>query len=295
MHPRQRPRARAEASSAEPRQQLGGEGTGGGALARPGGPVEEVGVRRAPAGGQRRAQNGAGMGGAGSVPFRVAASIAPGIVDTLAAVPRGRLITIEGLVGAGKTTLASALAVSCSSTASPRGCCASPAASPSPSASASWSRTPISGSARAPRRCSTRRRAPSSSRRRSSRCSPRASGCSSTASSIRRWPTRAADADSACTTSRRSTSSAPRGCDPIAPCCCAWTRRSGARARRAAARPTASSARTRRSSRWSRAPTTTSRVRSPAGCACSTRAPPRGRARRGALGGLRPASQGRAD
>jgi dTMP kinase len=33
-----------------------------------------------------------------------------GIVDTLAAVARGRLVTIEGLDGAGKTTLASALA-----------------------------------------------------------------------------------------------------------------------------------------------------------------------------------------
>jgi dTMP kinase len=31
------------------------------------------------------------------------------IVDTLAAMPRGRLITIEGLDGAGKTTLATAL------------------------------------------------------------------------------------------------------------------------------------------------------------------------------------------
>jgi dTMP kinase len=40
----------------------------------------------------------------------VAASITATIVDTLAAVPRGRLITIEGLDGAGKTTLATALA-----------------------------------------------------------------------------------------------------------------------------------------------------------------------------------------
>ena len=75
---------------------------------------------------------------------------------------RGRLITIEGLDGSGKTTLADALVDALRRRARRWCCCASPAASSSPSASARWSRTRRWRSIRAPRRCSTRRRARSS-------------------------------------------------------------------------------------------------------------------------------------
>ena len=54
---------------------------------------------------------------------------------------RGRLITIEGLDGAGKTTLAAALAEALARARAASSCCASPAASSSPSASARSSRT----------------------------------------------------------------------------------------------------------------------------------------------------------
>ena len=87
---------------------------------------------------------------------------------------RGRLITIEGIDGAGKTTLAAGARDQRSSTRDDgRSCCASPAASRSPSASASWSRTRSSSSAAGPRRCSMPPPARSSSRRRWCRCSTR--------------------------------------------------------------------------------------------------------------------------
>ena len=84
---------------------------------------------------------------------------------------RGRLITIEGLDGAGKTTLAAGLADALRARGSTSSCCASPAASRSPSASARSSRTRSSRSRRAPRRCSTPPRARSSSRSCCCRCS----------------------------------------------------------------------------------------------------------------------------
>ena len=61
---------------------------------------------------------------------------------------RGRLITIEGIDGAGKTTLAAGLADGAAGArASTSGCCASPAACARPSGSASSSRIPSCGSA----------------------------------------------------------------------------------------------------------------------------------------------------
>ena len=51
---------------------------------------------------------------------------------------RGRLVTIEGIDGAGKTTLATALERSCGAADSTSCCCASRAVSPSPNGSASW-------------------------------------------------------------------------------------------------------------------------------------------------------------
>ena len=61
---------------------------------------------------------------------------------------RGRLITIEGIDGAGKTTLAAALAGRAARrAASTSSCCASPAACAPPSGSASWSTTRTARSA----------------------------------------------------------------------------------------------------------------------------------------------------
>ena len=81
-------------------QQRGGEGARDGRLARAGGAVEEVGVAGPAVGRQRAAEDGAGVGvtlGGGEHLWKATAM-------------RGRLITIEGLDGTGKTTLADALA-----------------------------------------------------------------------------------------------------------------------------------------------------------------------------------------
>jgi dTMP kinase len=82
-------------------QELGGEGAGDGALAGAGRAVEEVGVAGPAVRGQRGGENRAGVGmalGAGERRHLWKAT-AMG----------GRLITIEGLDGVGKTTLASGL------------------------------------------------------------------------------------------------------------------------------------------------------------------------------------------
>src|SRR4029079_9117952 len=80
-------------------EQLGGERPGDGALARAGRAVEEVRVAGPPVGRQRGGQDRAGVG----------VSFGPGQHLWKATTMRGRLITIEGLAGAGKTTLADAL------------------------------------------------------------------------------------------------------------------------------------------------------------------------------------------
>ena len=59
---------------------------------------------------------------------------------------RGRLITIEGIDGAGKTTLASELLDALKARGQTRSCSASPAASLRRNASVSWSSTPTSTS-----------------------------------------------------------------------------------------------------------------------------------------------------
>ena len=81
-------------------QQRGGEGARDRRLARAGGPVEQVGVAGPAVGRQRAVEDGAGVGvtlGGGEHLWKATAM-------------RGQLITIEGLDGTGKTTLADALA-----------------------------------------------------------------------------------------------------------------------------------------------------------------------------------------
>jgi dTMP kinase len=81
-------------------EQGGGEGARDRRLARARGAVEEVGVARAAVGRQRAVEDGAGVGvtlGGGEHLWKATAM-------------RGQLITIEGLDGTGKTTLADALA-----------------------------------------------------------------------------------------------------------------------------------------------------------------------------------------
>jgi dTMP kinase len=80
-------------------QQRDGEGAGNGRLARATGAVEEIGVAGPAVGRQRAAEDGAGVGvtlGGGEHLWKATAM-------------RGWLITIEGLDGSGKTTLADAL------------------------------------------------------------------------------------------------------------------------------------------------------------------------------------------
>ena len=131
-------------------------------------------------------------------------------------VASGRLITIEGLDGAGKSTLAEALA------ARPRGARARGGAAArarrrraSPSASARSSTTRRSTVSRARRGAALRRRArPARAASSSSRCSPRARSCCSTASSTPRWPTRAPGAGSGWRRCARSTAFATAGLQP---------------------------------------------------------------------------------
>ena len=80
-------------------EQLGGERPGDSALSRAGRAVEQVRVAGPPVGRQRGGQDRAGVG----------VSFGPGQHLWKATTMRGRLITIEGLDGAGKTTLAEAL------------------------------------------------------------------------------------------------------------------------------------------------------------------------------------------
>ena len=80
-------------------QQGGGEGARDRRLARAARPVEEVGVAGPAVGRQRAAEDGAGVG----------VTLGRGEHLWKATTMRGRLITIEGLDGTGKTTLADAL------------------------------------------------------------------------------------------------------------------------------------------------------------------------------------------
>jgi dTMP kinase len=80
-------------------QQRHGEGAGDRGLARAAGPVEEVGVAGTAVGRQRAVEDGA----------RVGVTLGGGEHLWKATAMRGRLITIEGLDGTGKTTLAEAL------------------------------------------------------------------------------------------------------------------------------------------------------------------------------------------
>ena len=166
-------------------QQRGGEGARDRRLARAAGAVEEVGVAGPAVGRQRAAEDGAGVGvtlGGGEHLWKATAM-------------RGQLITIEGLDGSGKTTLADALVDALRARGTRRGAPArARRASSSPSASARWSRTRRWPSTRAPRRCSTPRRARSSWPSASSRRWRRGRGCCSIASSTPRWPTRASGA-----------------------------------------------------------------------------------------------------
>ena len=121
------------------------------------------GRRGTPLRGRRAAPSMARACGWCSVPAR---SIARGRMCRRAA----RLITVEGIDGAGKSTLAAGLATSLRETSS---CCASRAAGAAERLRA-LVKDPALRSARGPRRCSTRRRAPSSSRRRCDRARGRA-------------------------------------------------------------------------------------------------------------------------
>ena len=132
------------------------------ALAAAGRAVQQVGVRRA-ARRERRAEDGArrGDGRRGPARARIAGAA---VAASVARRARGRLITVEGIDGAGKTTLVDGAGAR-AARARPRRsrCCASRAASSCPSASGRWSRTRAWTSTRARRRCSTRPRARSSS------------------------------------------------------------------------------------------------------------------------------------
>ena len=200
-------------------QQRGGEGAGDGRLARAAGAVEEVGVAGPAVGRQRAAEDGAGVGvtlGGGEHLWKATAM-------------RGRLITIEGLDGSGKTTLADGAGRRAAlATGATWSCCASPAASSSPSGSARWSRIRGWPSTRAPRRCSTPRPARSSWPSASSPRWRRGRGCCSTASSTPRWPTRASGAGWGSRRWPRSTTSPRAACAPTARCCCAPTPPRGA-------------------------------------------------------------------
>ena len=200
------------------REQLRRDGARRLALAAPRRAVQQVRVRRLPVRGGAEHGGGVRVGlergerhGVTSPKASATRSVSPGRRNgyTSADVDRGRLITVEGLDGAGKTTLVGALAGALHEPDRRRSCCASPAASSCPSASARSSRIPPSRCTRARRRCSTRRPARSSSPSSSSRCSPPAAGCCSTASSTPRSPTRAPGAASASRRSARSTCSRP--------------------------------------------------------------------------------------
>ena len=96
-------------------QQLGRQRPSSGALAGAGGTMEEVRVRRASARGERRPDNRTGMWVAVELRKHDSdASAADGACRRasrrlMSPTLRGRLITIEGIDGAGKTTLAAAL------------------------------------------------------------------------------------------------------------------------------------------------------------------------------------------
>jgi dTMP kinase len=203
---------------------------------------------------------------------------------------RGRLITIEGLDGSGKTTLADALADALRVRGRDVALLREPGGVELSERIRALVKDRRSPSTRAPRRCSTPRPAPSS------------------------WPQRVEPALAAGTWvlldrfvdsslayqgvgralgSRGGARRQPLrhgGCGPTARCCCAPTPATrAARQACAARRPTGSSARTTPSSTPSPAPTTRWRRPSPSASACSTRAPSPRRApprRRAALADL---------
>ena len=135
-------------------EQLGGERAGDVALARPGRAVEEVGVARPPVGRQRGART-ARAWGCRSVPASTSVRQATTV--------RGRLITIEGLDGAGKTTLADALALRCARAGADVELLREPGGVELSERIRALVKDPALRSTRAPRRCSTPPRARSSS------------------------------------------------------------------------------------------------------------------------------------
>ena len=205
-------RARVRRGRAPRGEQLGRERAGGVALAGPGRAVQQVGVRGRPVAAPRRARRRRAGGRRGR-----RALLAPidrrlgdvGVTSESSAV----LITVEGLDGAGQDDARRpGSRARCRERGRECSCCASPAASSCPSASARWSRTrrwrrparrgaAVRGRARAAR---GRAAAAAARRRADRRCS--------TASSTPRSPTRAPGAGSASRRSARSTRSAPAAC-----------------------------------------------------------------------------------
>ena len=114
-------------------EQRGRERARGLALARAGRAVEEVCVRGVAVRGQRGAQHGAGVRVLLGV--REGWAIVTGTCEGTGV--RGALITIEGIDGAGKSTLAAG-ARARASRGLTSSCCASRAASSCPSGSARW-------------------------------------------------------------------------------------------------------------------------------------------------------------
>ena len=188
---------------------------------------------------------------------------------------RGRLITIEGLDGAGKTTLADRLVPALAE----RGVDVELLREPGGVELSERIRTLVKDPAlrvdpRAEALLYAAARAQLVRRARRAAARRRAAGCCSTASSTRRSPTRARAAGSGSSAVRAINDFGTGGLVPDRTLLLA--RRSPARAtrgrRRAARRRTASSARTARSSPRSARRTTSSRRPRGSGSACSTRA-----------------------
>jgi dTMP kinase len=106
MRPRDDPSPRAVGIAGAVREQLRRDRSGDGALARSAGAMEQVCVRGPPAGLERRSEDSAGVGMTLELWEHSSMLVPDRVNERMAA---GRLITIEGIDGAGKTTLADAL------------------------------------------------------------------------------------------------------------------------------------------------------------------------------------------
>ena len=233
----------------------------------------------APAGAQRRPEHRARVGVGSGRELRAVSAVAQAerhaaiVEDRVPSArwPRGTLITIEGLDGAGKTTLAQRPRAELARARAPRRAAARARRRARLRAHPRARQGPGAAVGAARRGAAVRRRARAARTGALGRCSPAARSCCSTASSTPRWPTRAPGASWGSSRSARSTSFATGGLQPdrtlllrIAPA----TGRARQSARAAA--PTAWSARTRRSSRESPPPTRSSPAPSPNGSARST-------------------------